>query len=261
MLELCGFAASNYNNKVKLALLEKDIAFQEVHAYPSSAEAFLAESPMGKVPYLRCPQGTLSESQAIVEYLDDAFPEKPLYPADAFERAKCRELIHVMELYLELPARRLYPAAFFGGTASDELNKEVQNKVAKGARALMRLLRFGPFIRGAQLTFADCAACMHLPLISGTCKMMFGASAIISAHSDSDRMHNASMPSARPAWKPSLHIARSFKRTRMRQPPAPGDLSRSVAIRPSSAWGYGLCKRIISPRSGARDSCAARLTH
>jgi glutathione S-transferase len=174
MLELCGFAASNYYNKVKLALLEKGIAFQEVHAYPSSAETFLAESPMGKVPYLRCPDGTLSESQAIAEYLDDAFPEKALYPADSFERAKCRELIHVMELYLELPARRLYPAAFFGGTASDELKKEVQNKVAKGARALARLLRFGPFIRGAQLTFADCAACTHLPLISGTCKTMFG---------------------------------------------------------------------------------------
>ena len=127
MLELCGFAASNYYNKVKLALLEKGVAFQETHAYPSSAEAFLAESPMGKIPYLRCLQGTMSESQAIAEYLDDAFPEKPLYPADSFERAKCRELIQVMELYLELPARRLYPAAFFGGTASDDLKNEVQN--------------------------------------------------------------------------------------------------------------------------------------
>jgi glutathione S-transferase len=174
MLELCGFSASNYYNKVKFALLEKGIPFQETLAYPSSAEAFLAESPMGKVPYLRSAQGTMSESQAIVEYLDHAFPEPPLYPADSFERAKCRELIHVIELYLELPARRLYPAAFFGGTASDELKQEVQHKVAKGARALTRLLRFGPFIRGAQLTYADCAAFAHLPLISGTCKTMFG---------------------------------------------------------------------------------------
>ena len=174
MLELCGFAASNYYNKVKLALLEKGVAFQETHTYPSSVEAFLAESPMGKVPYLRCSQGTVSESQAIAEYLDDAFPEKPLYPTDSFERAKCRELIHVMELYLELPARRLYPAAFFGGTASDESRKDVHSKVAKGARAFTRLLRFGPFIRGAQLTYADCAAFAHLSLISDTCVTMFG---------------------------------------------------------------------------------------
>jgi len=174
MLELCGFAASNYYNKVKLALLEKGIAFQETHTYPSSAEDFLAESPMGKVPYLRCLQGTVSESQAIAEYLDDVFPETPLYPADSFERAKCRELIQVMELYLELPARRLYPAAFFGGTASDDSKRDVQNKVAKGVRAFERLLRFGPFIRGAHLTYADCAAFAHLPLISDTCRAIFG---------------------------------------------------------------------------------------
>ena len=73
MLELCGFSGSNYYNKVKLALLEKGVAFREAHVYPSSAEVFLAESPMGKVPYLRCSQGPLSESQAIAEYLDDAF--------------------------------------------------------------------------------------------------------------------------------------------------------------------------------------------
>lgn len=179
MLELCGFAASNYYNKVKLALLEKRIAFQETLAYPSSAEAFLAESPMGKVPYLRCPQGAVSESQAIAEYLDETFPEQPLYPAESFERAKCRELIQVMELYLELPARRLYPAAFFGGTASDELKKDVQDKVAKGVRAFTRLLRFGPFIRGAQLTYADCAAFAHLPLISDTCRTMFGEDLLV----------------------------------------------------------------------------------
>ena len=174
MLELCGFAASNYYNKVKLALLEKAIAFCEVHAYPSSSDAFLTQSPMGKVPYLRSARGSLSESQAIAEYLEDAFPDTPLYPRDAFERAKCRELVQVMELYLELPARRLYPAAFFGGTASEELKDDVHSKVAKGARALTRLVRFGPFITGARFTFADCAACMHLPLISLACKTMFG---------------------------------------------------------------------------------------
>jgi glutathione S-transferase len=165
MLELC---------KVKLALLEKSVAFRETHIYPSRADAFLAESPMGKVPYLRCPQGTLSESQALLEYLDDAFPERPLYPADSFERAKTRELIHVLELYLELPARRLYPAAFFGGTASEELRKEVQSKIEQGARGLMRLVQFRPYIRGDQFTYADCAALSHVPLISSTCKTMYG---------------------------------------------------------------------------------------
>jgi glutathione S-transferase len=174
MLRLCGFSVSNYYNKVKLALLEKGIPFEETQAYPSGAEAFLADSPMGKVPFLKFPGGTLSESQAIIEYLEDAFPQSPLYPTDSFERAKCRELIHLTELYLELPARRLYPAAFFGGSASDELKKEVQIQLVKGVRAFTRLLRFRPYIAGTEFTYADCAALVHLPLVSSTCRVMFG---------------------------------------------------------------------------------------
>jgi glutathione S-transferase len=174
MLQLCGFSVSNYYNKVKLALLEKGLDFEEEHAYPSGTEAFLSDSPMGKVPFLKSASGTVSESQAIVEYLEDAFPQPPLYPADPFERAKCRELIQVMELYLELPARRLYPAAFFGGTASEELKRSVQSQLAKGVRALGRLVRFAPYIAGARFTYADCAALVHLPLVTSTCKTMYG---------------------------------------------------------------------------------------
>ncbi len=126
MLTLCGFSASNYYNKVKLALLEKGVAFEEEMVFPSRDEALLAFSPMGKVPYLRTATGALSESQAIVEYLEEVYPGTPLYPADPMARAKCRELIHVIELYLELPARRLYPQAFFGGTVSEETRKQVR---------------------------------------------------------------------------------------------------------------------------------------
>jgi glutathione S-transferase len=174
MLQLCGFSASNYYNKVKLALLEKGLAFEETMVYPSGADAFLADSPMGKVPFLKFNQVTLSESQAIIEYVEDVFPQHPLYPSEAMGRAKCRELIYVMELYLELPARRLYPAAFFGGSVSEELKNEVQKQLAKGVRGLTRLLHFGPYIAGAEFTFADCAALTHLPLISSACKTIFG---------------------------------------------------------------------------------------
>ena len=142
MLTLCGFPASNYYNKVKLALLEKGVAFEEETVFPSRDEALLAFSPMGKVPYLRTAAGALSESQVIVEYLEEVYPDTPLYPADPMARAKCRELIHVIELYLELPARRLYPQAFFGGTVSEETRKQVAPALVRGARAVARLTRF-----------------------------------------------------------------------------------------------------------------------
>ena len=48
MLKLGGFAVSNYYNKVKVALLEKGIPFEEVFCTTSQDEAYLQRSPMGK---------------------------------------------------------------------------------------------------------------------------------------------------------------------------------------------------------------------
>ena len=174
MLTLCGFAASNYYNKVKLALLEKGAAFTEEQVFPSGSEDYLRLTPMGKVPFLHVSGSGLSESQAIVEYLEETQPEPPLYPKEVLARAKCRELIQVIELYLEWPARRLYAQAYFGGTVSEETKAEVQRALARAAKALPRLTSFEPFAFGDSFTYADCAAAMHLPLAKNACKTVLG---------------------------------------------------------------------------------------
>src|SRR5450759_3589026 len=174
MLKLGGFAVSNYYNKVKVALLEKGIPFEEAYFLTSQDEAYLKRSPMGKVPYLEIDGQFLCESQAICEYLEDRYPDKPLYPKDALERARVRELIEILELYMELVARRLYPQAFFGGTVSDETKKQVEKDLAKGVRAFKQLARFSPFVAGASLSYADCAAGVHLPLVSLSTKIVYG---------------------------------------------------------------------------------------
>jgi glutathione S-transferase len=174
MLKLCGFAVSNYYNKVKLSLLEKGIPFEEELAYPSQKEEFRKDSPMGKVPFLRTERGVLTESQVLTEYIEDMYPEPALYPKDAFERARCREIIEHLELHLELPARRLYAEVFFGGGVSDETKQEVEKLLEKGARSLTRLARFDPFIGGKTFTHADCAAFVHLPLLSQATKKAYG---------------------------------------------------------------------------------------
>ena len=173
MLKLCGFAVSNYYNKIKLALLEKGMAFAEETVYPSQDETLKKDSPMGKVPFMRTPQGVLSESQVLAEYIEEVQPQPPLYPADAYQRAKCRELIEHIELHLELPARRLYPEAFFGGKVSDETKVEVEKLLAKGLVSLKHLARFEPYVAGASFTHADCAAWVHLPLISQATKAIY----------------------------------------------------------------------------------------
>ena len=174
MLKLGGFAVSNYYNKVKVALLEKGVLFEEVYQSTSQDEAYLKISPMGKVPYVEVDGQTLCESQVICEYLEDQYPEKPLYPKGALGRAQVRELITIMELNMELVARRLYRQSFFGGTVSEEIKSHVEKDLAKGVRALKQLAKFSPFIAGADLTYADCAAAMHLPLVSMSTKIIYG---------------------------------------------------------------------------------------
>ena len=174
MLKLCGFAVSNYYNKVKLSLLEKGIPFEEELAYPSQKDEFRKDSPMGKVPFLRTERGVLTESQVLTEYIEDRYPEPALYPKDVFERARCRELIEHLELHIELPVRRLYAEAFFGGKVSDETKQEVEKLLAKGLGSLAHLASFDPFIGGKSFTHADCAAWVHLPLLSRATKIIYG---------------------------------------------------------------------------------------
>ena len=175
MLKLCGFHLSNYHNKVRLALLEKGIAFEEdANCRPSQKDDWLSRSPLGKVPIIETEAGSLAESQVICDYLEDAYPQTPLYPKDPLAKARVRELITVIELHLELVARRLYGEVFFGGQVSDETKKEVERDLAKGVRALTKLANFAPFIAGKDLTLADCAAFVSLPLVSMATKLAYG---------------------------------------------------------------------------------------
>ena len=182
MITLCGFSVSNYYNKVKMTLLEKGIPFQEELVMTRSTdEAVLAATPLGKIPFIRTEQGTLCESQVILDYLEVAYPQSALMPADPFAAAKVRELITYLELHLELVARELYGQAFFGGTASDSTKERVRRQLDKNIPAFKRLVKFAPFVAGAQFSQADCAAFVSLPLVAMASKAALGED-LLAAH-------------------------------------------------------------------------------
>jgi glutathione S-transferase len=190
MIRLCGFHISNYFNKARIAMLEKGVPFElDPECKPSQQEEFLARTPMGKVPFLEVDGAHLAESQVICEYIEDAYPQKPLYPRDPLARARVRELITIMELHFELVARRLYRQVFFGGTVSDEVKQAVEKDLLKGVRALRARAKFDPYIAGGELTLADCAAFVHLPLVSLATKLAYGRDVL------------DSMPQAKPYLK------------------------------------------------------------
>ena len=185
MITLCGFSLSNYHNKVKLALLEKGIAFtEEIVLTGSKEEAVLACSPLGKIPFIRTEQGNLCESQVIVDYLEAAYPQPALIPSEPFAAAKVRELCVYIEQYLELVARELYAQAFFGGQVSEETQARVRTRLDKNIPAFKRLARFSPYVAGDSFTAADCAAWASLPVIGMATKAIYGEDLLLAAGID-----------------------------------------------------------------------------
>ncbi|NND68028.1 MAG: glutathione S-transferase family protein, partial [Halioglobus sp.] len=109
-----------------------------------------------KVPAITTEDGQhLSESAVICEYLEQAYPDKPLYPADAYERACVRQIMKVSELYLELPSRSLIAYAFSGKPAPEPALANARHQTTRGLGAMARLCSFAPHIAGSEFTIAD----------------------------------------------------------------------------------------------------------
>ena len=174
MITLCGFGVSNYYNKLRLILLEKNIPFYEKLVYPWQRESFKESSPLGKIPFIETEHGSLSESQVILDYLEDCYPEHPTYPATVFARAKCRELIQYLELNSEWVACRLYKESFFGGSVSEETKREAHERLVIGLESVARLSLFSPYILGSSFTAADCVAYVHFLMIDQTTMKIYG---------------------------------------------------------------------------------------
>jgi glutathione S-transferase len=163
MIKLYGAPISNYYNLVKVALIEKGIDFEEVLTPPSQDPAYLNQSPMGKIPCIETPDGFLSESLPILEYLESLESDAPLLPLDAFAQAKAREISQVIELNVELVARRGL-GGLRGKPVADLTVSEMQRDLPKGCAAVARLTQFGPFICGETFTYADIVSFFSLIL-------------------------------------------------------------------------------------------------
>ncbi len=155
MPTLHGFSYSNYYNIPKHVLLYKGVSFEEDLVYPSAPD-YDKLSPALKVPSFTTDDGQhLSEASVLCEFLEDVYPEKPLFPKDPFDRNQVRQLMHMAELYLELPNRRLIGFAFSGATAPEALVEEVKAVVERGINSVNALASFDPWVMGNEYTMAD----------------------------------------------------------------------------------------------------------
>ncbi len=170
-------AISNFSSKVRVALELKGLAFEErlpPDGYGTKAYKLIV--PMGTIPGLVEDDFVLSESETIVEYLEEAYPQVPLLPADPRARAQVRFLSRFHDIYLEPPLR-----AMFGQLRHAGRNSElVADQCARFVRRLNQLEFMadaeGPYVAGA-LSIADCGypstialAQVMLPLLGSAYK-------------------------------------------------------------------------------------------
>ena len=173
MLKLYGFRVSNYFNMVKFALLEKDLEFEVVETMPSQEDAFKTKSPMGKVPCIETDQGYLSETSAIFDCIEEIKPSPALLPSDPFAAAKVREIMKVLELYIELQGRRHYAEIFFGEKRNETAVVEAKPVLEKGLNALTALATFDPYICG-EFSYADIMAAQTFVYAAPVCQAVYG---------------------------------------------------------------------------------------
>lgn len=165
MMKLHGYAVSNYTNKIKLILLEKNVEFEEVRSKPERDAEFLKVSVTGKIPALETEKGPMVESQAIAEYLEEVYPEPALLPGDAFEKAWVRQISAVVELFIDQISRKVYVPNTWGREWDKSILPQVTEDLKFYMNALDKLVEPGPYLTGDRMTLADISAFVTLPIV------------------------------------------------------------------------------------------------
>lgn len=153
--------------RVRIALSFKGLAYESVfvHLLREGGEqhraSFLAKNPLGQIPVLELTEGdteaVLTQSVAIIEYLEERFPEPPLLPKDLLARARARELAQLIQSGIQ-PFQNLGTTDFLSEVAP-ELDKQrwFDRFIGRGLAILEERARTlsGRFLLGDQVSIAD----------------------------------------------------------------------------------------------------------
>ncbi|MEL7097459.1 MAG: maleylacetoacetate isomerase [Pseudomonadota bacterium] len=161
---LHNYFRSSTSARVRAALNLKGLEYEYVaHALLKDEHRgaqHLAVNPQGLVPTLVTDQGPLPQSLAIIEWLDEVYPDPPLLPADPWGRARVRSLAHIIALDVHpvnnLRILRLLETEF--GADADAKSRWFQRWAHEGMVALEARLdepETGTFCHGDTPSLAD----------------------------------------------------------------------------------------------------------
>lgn len=111
MIKLYDFKSSPNCQRVKIALAEKNLAYDivpiDLRAQEQKTPDYLKLNPYGKVPVLTDDATVLYESLIINEYLEEKYPNPPLMPKDPAKKAKARILVDYGMAHFDAPYQKL----------------------------------------------------------------------------------------------------------------------------------------------------------
>ena len=163
-MKLYTYFRSSAAYRVRIALNLKGLQYDMVPVHLTKdggqqrKQDFQKINPQMRVPALELSSGdVLTQSLAIIEYLDEIEPEPPLLPAEALERAHVRALAQIVACDIH-PLNNLIALQYLKRALKHEqaeIDAWYHHWVIEGFTALEQMLKPGPYAHGAQVTLAD----------------------------------------------------------------------------------------------------------
>jgi glutathione S-transferase len=164
-----GAAMSPYVWSVRLTLAEKGVAHESISVVASEfrSEAHLERHPFGKIPAFEHDGFMLYETQAIMRYVDEAFPAAPLQPIEVHPFARMNQIMGIVDNYLTpcLLAGVIFQrlvGPLLGRMADEAKVQASLPQVRLCLGEIVRLAGDQPFLVGETLTLADLMAIPQL---------------------------------------------------------------------------------------------------
>ena len=163
-MQLYTFSRSSAAYRTRIALNLKGLPYEPISIHLQKEGGlnrkpeYRAINPLMRVPVLQLDSGELlSQSIAIIEYLDEIHPQPPLLPHDALKRARVRAMAQLIACDIH-PLNNVSPLRYLKNELSQEqakIDAWYHHWILEGFTALETMVAAAPYAAGADVTLAD----------------------------------------------------------------------------------------------------------